>query len=248
MKTTDNTILIAGGGSGIGRGLAEAFHKLGNTVIIAGRRESVLAETTAANPGMEFLTLDTASLDSITHAAAEIKMRFPSLNVLINNAGILNFLNFSSDSDPVLNDETLNSEIQTNISGVLRMTSAFLPQLRQQAASTVINISSGLAFVPNARAPIYSASKAFVHSFSMSLREQLKNTSVKVIELAPPLVETDLFVGNTGGGAMPLRDFIAAAMQDLASDEVELKVAGAKFFYTGGVSENLYPTFSKINH
>jgi len=248
MKIVDNTILITGGGSGIGRGLAEAFHKLGNTVIIAGRRESVLAETVAANPGMEFLTLDTASLDSITHTAAEIKMRFPSLNVLINNAGILNFLNFSSDSDPVLNDEALNAEIQTNISGVLRMTSAFLPQLRQQAASTVINISSGLAFVPNARAPIYSASKAFVHSFSMSLREQLKNTSVKVIELAPPLVETDLFVGNTGAGAMPLRDFIAAAMQDLASDEVELKVAGAKFFYTGGVSENLYPTFSKINH
>src|ERR1700709_951118 len=104
MKTTANTILITGGGSGIGRGLAEAFHKLGNQIIIAGRRESVLRETAAANPGMEYITPDTPSPESITNAAAELKTRFPKLNVVINNAGMQSVLNFAADSDAAFKD------------------------------------------------------------------------------------------------------------------------------------------------
>src|SRR5665213_830272 len=187
LKTTENTILITGGGSGIGRGLAEAFHKLGNTVIIAGRRANVLRETAAGNPGMEFITLDTSKADSIARAATDLKNRLPQLNVVINNAGVQLVFDFSRNGG--YDAAAAQEEIDTNILGVLRMTTAFLPQLRQQKSATIINVSSGLAYVPMARFPIYSATKAFVHSFSMSLRRQLKSTSVRVIELVPPGVK-----------------------------------------------------------
>ncbi len=251
MKMTGNTILITGGGSGIGRGLAEAFHKLSNTVIIAGRRENVLRETAAANPGMEFITLDTSKADSIARAAADVKSRFPQLNVVINNAGVQLVFDFSKDGG--YDEQAAQQEIDTNILGVLRMTTAFLPQLRQRKSATLINVSSGLAFVPMARFPVYSATKAFVHSFSMSLRLQLKETSVRVVELIPPWVKTDLDARHTartqheGMSPMPLTEFIAAAMEELATDEEELKVAGAKYLYAGGVSERLYATFAQIN-
>jgi uncharacterized oxidoreductase len=254
MKTIGNTILITGGGSGIGRGLAEAFHKLGNTVIVAGRRESVLSETARANPGMEFVTLDTANVESITKAAAEMKTRFPKLNVVINNAGMQSVLNFSKSGDDAFDDAALSAEVQTNIMGILRMTTAFLPQLQQQPSATLVNVSSGLAFVPMARFPVYCATKAFVHSFTMSLRSQMAGTSVSVIELAPPWVKTDLDAAHESPSAhegmspMPLDAFIEAAMQELSSDETELKVAGAKFLYGGGVSDKLYATFEQINH
>ncbi len=254
MKITGNTILITGGGSGIGRGLAEAFHKLGNTIIIAGRRESVLRETAAANPGMEFVTLDTANLESITKAAAELRDRFPALNVVINNAGMQSVLDFSKPGDAAFDDDALSAEVQTNIMGVLRMTTALLPQLQKQPSATLINVSSGLAFVPMARFPVYCATKAFVHSFTMSLRSQLSGSNVSVIELAPPWVKTDLDATHDapsvleGMSPMPLDAFIQAAMQELASDEMELRVAGAKFLYGGGISDKLYATFEQINH
>jgi uncharacterized oxidoreductase len=251
VKTTGNTILITGGGSGIGRGLAEAFHKLGNTVIVAGRRENVLRETAAANPGMEFITLDTSKQDSIARAATDLKTRFPQLNVVINNAGVQRVFDFSRDGG--YDEAAAQEEIDTNINGVLRMTTAFLPQLRQQESATLVNVSSGLAFVPMAKFPIYSATKAFVHSFSMSLRLQLKDTSVRVVELIPPWVKTDLDAQHSaptaheGMSPMPLNEFIAAAMQELMTDGEELKVAGAKFLYASGVSERLYATFDQIN-
>jgi uncharacterized oxidoreductase len=252
MKTTDNTILITGGGSGIGRGLAETFYKLGNKVIIAGRRTSVLTETAAANPGMETFQIDTSSAESILTAAAQLKALYPELNVVINNAGVQKVLDFNAEG---AHDEAdWQQEIATNIAGVLRMTSAFLPQLKQQPSATLINLSSGLAFVPMARFPVYCATKAFVHSFTMSLRLQLKGTGVRVLELAPPWVKTDLDATHgaptvhKGMSPMPLDDFIAAAMQELETDSDELKVAGAKFLYAGGISDRLYPTFEQINH
>ncbi len=252
MNTTGSTILITGGGSGIGRGLAEAFHRLGNRVIIAGRREAVLREAAAANPGMEFIALDTSNAESISKAAEELQTRFPSLNVVINNAGVQRVLDFSKEGG--YDDAAAQEEIQTNISGILRMVSAFLPQLKRQPSATIVNLSSGLAFVPMARFPVYCATKAFVHSFTMSLRHQLQGTSVRVVELAPPWVKTDLDATHSsptvheGMSPMPLKDFIAAAMQELATDEDELKVAGAKFLYAGGISDKLYATFEQINH
>lgn len=252
MKLEGNTLLITGGGSGIGRGLAEAFHKLGNKVIIGGRREAVLRNTAAANAGMEFVVLDTTDPESIRAAALHVTARFPELNVVVNNAGVQRVLDFASD-EPI-NEKAAAEEIETNIYGVLRVTQAFLPHLKTRQSSTIINISSGLAFVPLAMYPVYCATKAFVHSFSMSLRHQLESTSVNVIELAPPWVATELDATHAkptfhdGMRPMPLPDFIAAAMEELKSNGQELPVAGAKFLYSSGISERAAAVFEQINH
>ena len=257
MKMLGNTILITGGGSGLGRGLAEAFHKLGNTVIIAGRREPVLAETASANPGMSFAVLDTANAESIAAFAPKILADFPDLNVVINNAGVQRYHHFAGDTG--LDEAGAREEIDTNIWGVLRMTDAFLPHLKTKADAAIVTVSSGLAFVPLAQFPVYCATKAFVHSFCLSLRHQLKASSVRVIELAPPWVATDLGAthppeampapgSRTAPGPMPLDAFIAEAMRELATGEDELKVAGAKFLYAGGVGEKQAATIAMINH
>jgi uncharacterized oxidoreductase len=251
MRTTGNTILITGGGSGIGRGLAEAFHKLGNHVIIGGRRHEVLEQTARANPGMEFLILDTTDRISIQAAADQVTARFPELNVIINNAGVQRVIDFAADQ-PV-DEGSVAEEINTNVLGVIGMVSAFLPHLKRTPAAVIINVSSGLAFVPIARFPVYCATKAFIHSFSMSLRHQLRDTGVRVVELAPPWVATELDSAhapqatNTGVKPMPLEAFINAAMVELASDSEELPVAGAKFLHSGGVGEKAAATFAQLN-
>jgi len=251
MQMTGSTIFITGGGSGIGRGLAEAFHKLGNKVIIGGRRREVLTETVAANLGMEYVVLDTKRAESIRPAAKEVTSRWPKLNVVINNAGVQRVENFA---EAPVDEREFEQEIDTNIYGVLRVTNAFLPHLKQQPSATLINVSSGLAFMPLAQFPVYCATKAFVHSFTMSLRHQLRGTSVRVVELAPPWVKTELDAQHqisvpTGSnmGPMPLADFIAAAMHDLASNADELPVAGAKFLYSAGVSEKAKDVFREMN-
>ena len=159
MNMQGNTILITGGGSGIGRGLAEALQRQGNSIIIAGRREEVLRDTATANPGMEYVVLDTSSAESIKTAATKIVARFPDLNMIINNAGVQRVIDFAVGYD----DAAAQEEISTNISGVLRMTAAFLPHLKTKPSAMIVNVSSGLAFVPMARYPVYSATKAFVH-------------------------------------------------------------------------------------
>ena len=239
---TGNTILITGGGSGIGGGLAKAFHSLGNRVIVGGRRREVLEAS-----GMDFVVLDTRNRRSIEAAAGDVTRRFPELNVVINNAGVQRRHDFSSAVD----EAAINDEIQTNIMGVIGMTAAFLPHLKSRA-STIINVSSGLAFVPMARYPVYCATKAFVHSFTVSLRHQLRNTSARVIELAPPWVATNLGGPATseptpGRGPMGLDEFIAAAMKDLASDAEELPVAGARHLYRSGVAEGFNAAFQEMN-
>jgi uncharacterized oxidoreductase len=251
MNTTGNTIFITGGGSGIGRGLAEAFHKLGNKVIIGGRRESVLAATAAANPGMEFIVFDAASPESITAGAAELIRRFPTLNVVINNAGVQWQHNFATET--TLNEANVASEIDINILGVLRVSSAFLPHLKQQAAATIVNVTSGLAFTPMAVYPVYCATKAFVHSFSMSLRHQLRETPVRVVELVPPWVGTELAAAQPEQAdhgemkPMPLADFIAGAMEALATDGVELPIANAHFLHDSAVAPQAAEVFAMVN-
>jgi uncharacterized oxidoreductase len=214
MKTTGNTILITGGGSGIGRGLAEAFHKLGNTVIIAGRRESVLRATVEANPGMEFLTLDTSKAESIAKAAAELKVRFPKLNVLINNAGIMKPENLL---DASAGFEAAEETVTTNLLAPMWVTGALLPLLQAQDASVVMTVTSGLAYVPLAMTPTYCATKAAIHSWTQSLRFQLRKTKVEVLELVPPYVQTELMGEHQASDprAMPLAEFIAEVMEIL---------------------------------
>jgi uncharacterized oxidoreductase len=244
MRTTGNTILITGGGSGIGGGLAQAFHKLGNRVIVAGRRRDVLEKT-----GLDYVVLDTQDRAAIATAASEITAKYPELNVVINNAGVQRQHDFSS----AVNETHIAEEIDTNINGILGMTAAFLPQLLKQPHAALINVSSGLAFVPMARFPVYCATKAFVHSFTVSLRHQLRKTNVKVIEIAPPWVATDLGAGHStleaapGRGPMPLDAFIEATMADLATDREELPVASAKFLHGAGVGEKFGDAFAQMN-
>lgn len=210
MKVTGNTILITGGGSGLGRGLAEAFHKRGNTVIIAGRRKEVLDQVVAANPGIVAVQLDVQSEASINAFAAELTAKYPALNVLINMAGIMKT---EQIIDPKAAEETIN----TNLLAPIRLTAALLPTLQKQPNSTIMNVSSGLAFTPLALTPTYSATKAAIHSWSQSLRYQLKGTGVEVLELAPPYVQTELLGPHQKSDprAMPLDAFIDETMQIL---------------------------------
>lgn len=189
MKTTGNTILITGGTSGIGRALAEALHDRGNTVIVTGRRQILLGEIAAARPGMVGLPLDLDDPASLPKLAAIVRERFPTLNVLVANAGISRSEDMTA---PDWNTSDAEAIVATNILGVLRVTAAFLPLLKQQRNATVMATSSALAFVPRADFPTYCASKAFLHSWLISLRHQLRMVPIEVLELSPPYVQTEL--------------------------------------------------------
>ena len=210
MKSTGHTILITGGGSGIGRALAESFHALGNRVIIAGRRQAALDETTRANPGIVSLMLDLEDAQAIRHFATRLTAEHPTLNVVIHNAGIMKLENILDAQDT-----TAESTIATNLLGPIRLTSALLPHLLKQKNATIMTVTSGLAFVPLASFPTYCATKAALHSYTESLRYQLRNTSIEVLELAPPYVQTELTGAHHAKDphAMPLKDFIAESMQ-----------------------------------
>jgi uncharacterized oxidoreductase len=214
MIVTGNTILITGGASGIGRALAEAFHRLGNSVVIAGRGQAALDEVAAANPGMAAIRLDIGDAAGIEAFAAEVVESFPGLNVLINNAGIMEREDVKAGGFLA----TAEATIATNLLGPIRLTGALLPHLLEQPRAAVLTVSSGLAFVPLAATPTYSATKAAIHSWSMSLRHQLAGTSVEVIEIAPPYVQTGLTGPHqhVDPAAMPLADFTTEVMAILA--------------------------------
>ena len=213
MKTVGNTVLITGGGSGIGRGLAEAFHALGNHVIIAGRRKPALDQVTAANPGMTSSTLDIEDSGSIRSFAAQLAKDYPALNVLINNAGIMRAENLQAQQAGFADAEAI---INTNLLGPIRLTTTLLPLLRKQSDSVIMNVSSGLAFVPLALTPTYCATKAAIHSYTQSLRHQFKGTATSVVELIPPYVGTELMSGGSSNArAMPLDKFIAEVLEIL---------------------------------
>jgi uncharacterized oxidoreductase len=212
MNLTGNTILITGGGSGIGRGLAESLHALGNQVIIAGRRQHALDETTAANPGMKSLPLDIENPEAIREFAAKALVEFPSLNFLINNAGIMRAEKLVAQQPDLADAETI---VATNLLGPIRLTAALLPHLLKQQRAAILNISSGLAFLPLALTPTYCATKAGLHSYTLSLRYQLRSTGIEVLELIPPYVATNLMSGADDPRAMPLHQFIAEVMEIL---------------------------------
>jgi uncharacterized oxidoreductase len=212
MKTSENTLLITGGGSGIGRALAESFHQRGNKVIIAGRRRSALEETTRANPGMAAVTLDIESPDAIRRFAETLTRDFPSLNTVIHNAGIMKAEDLLSLAGDV---SIAEATIATNLLGPIRLNSALLPHLRKQSRATIMTVSSGLAFVPMFPTPTYCATKAAIHSYTQSLRYQLRDTAIEVIELVPPYVQTELMGQRQASDphAMPLREFISEVME-----------------------------------
>lgn len=205
MNITGNTILITGGGTGIGRALAEALHARGNRIIITGRREAPLKAVADAHPGMAWATLDVADAAAIRAFAEQVVRDHPTLNVIVNNAGIMQTEDLTAEPFSL---ETAEATVATNLLGPIRLTMALLPHLRAQAAATVVTVSSGLAFIPLVATPTYSATKAAIHSWSQSLRTQLAGTSVEVLELAPPAVATDLMPGHAQNpNSMPLADY-----------------------------------------
>ena len=243
MDMKGNTILITGGGSGIGRGLAEALHAIGNRVIIAGRRPEQLEEVVDANPGIISAVLDVADPDAIRAFAARVTQDHPQLNVLVNNAGIMKIEDVLAEPfDLAEAEETIAVNLlgpirltaaqrpnnrraeasypyAANLLGQTRMPGAVRPKWGGQQAATVVNVTSGLAFVPRASTPTYCATKAAMHSYSQSLRYLLRSTAVRVIELVPPLVATDLTPGQRDNPwAMPLDDYIKESMALLAAD------------------------------
>ncbi len=224
MQLTDNTIFITGGTSGIGRALAEAFHRLGNQVIIGGRRKHLLDEVTKANPGMDAVELDIADPGSIGRAASELTARYPNLNVLINNAGIMPF----DRADAAIDEATMQATVTTNLLGPIRMTSALIEHLKRQPRSAVIHNTSVLAYVPLANTAVYSATKAALHSYALSQRFMLRHTSVRVQEIAPPWVNTDLIHKSDDPRAMPLDAFIEQTMAALGTDAEEVLVEAAR--------------------
>jgi uncharacterized oxidoreductase len=222
MDMTGNTILITGGGSGIGRGLAEAFHALGNRVIIAGRRASVLDAVVAANPGMASVVFDVEDGAGIPGFVTGVLAAHPGVNVLINNAGIMQAEDMLAEPYDLGSAE---ATVAINFLGPIRLTAAFLPHLKAQGKAAVLNVTSGLAFVPLAATPTYSATKAALHSWSQSLRYQLRKTGVEVIEVAPPAVGTDLMPQSRANPhAMVLEEYIAEVMALLTAGGPEVLV------------------------
>ncbi len=248
MNMSGNTILITGGGGGIGRALAESFHALDNAVIITGRRQSALEETTRANPGMASLSLDILDAAAIRPFAQQVTEEHPRLNVVIHNAGIMVPETVLA---PDFNLETAEATIATNLLGPIRLTAALLPHLRRQPKATIMTVSSGLAFLPLAMTPTYSATKAAIHSYSQCLRYQLKDTAIEVIELAPPYVQTELMGPGQASdpAAMPLKDFIqeTIALLDKSPQAREILVERVKPLRYAEVNRNYDQIFSLLN-
>jgi uncharacterized oxidoreductase len=225
MKLEGNTILITGGTSGIGLALATALQARGNTVIVTGRAQAKLDAVKQQHPKLTALQSDVSDLADIDTLVATMKRDFPALNVVINNAGIMRTLNVHKE----LTAEEFTREVDVNLKGPLWMVSRFLPLLKAQPSAALVNVSSGLAFVPLPTAPVYCATKAGLHSFTQSLRVQLKNTNVKVFELAPPATETELLTSSSepedmkGVTVMPVAELVAATLKGLENDVLEIR-------------------------
>jgi uncharacterized oxidoreductase len=208
VKQTGNTILVTGGGSGIGAALAQRFHDQGNTVIVAGRREDALRHAIAGRANMHALTLDIESAEGIADVAGRLLAAHPALNVLINNAGIMRFEALDRARDLADAEATIG----TNLLGPIRLINALIDHLAAQQDAAIVSVTSGLAFVPLHVTPTYSATKAAIHSYTLSLREVLRGR-VEVIELVPPAVQTGLTPGQESRpGYMPLDAFIDEVM------------------------------------
>ena len=206
MKISGNTILITGGGSGIGAAMAHAWHEAGNQVIIAGRRQAALDAIVADHPGMIARTIDMENADALRDFASALIADFPAINVVVHNAGIM-------VAEDRIDLPTAEATIATNLLGPIRLTHALLPHFLTQEDAAIVTVSSGLAFVPLVATPTYGATKAAIHGWSLALRAQLADTSVEVVEIVPPGVQTDLMPGHADNPQMmPLADFIAETM------------------------------------
>ena len=241
MKFSSKCCLITGGGTGIGRGLAVALARQGTRVIIAGRRAEALQEVCRSTPGIETYLLDITDRSALERAAKEVPDKFGAVDCLINNAGVQRMHDLT-ESTPL---DFCDLEIDTNLRALMSCTAAFLPHLLAQPSARIVNVTSGLAYAPYAVMPVYCATKAALRSFTLSLRHQLRTTSVRVIELSPPAVSTELhdYMGPKGRAiGIPLEEFVREAMDGLNSGSEEIHVANAKNLFANPVE-----SFARLN-
>ena len=225
MKLTSNTILITGGGSGIGYELTKQLTALGNTILITGRDQAKMDRAKAAFAKVHTFRSDVSDPKAIATLYENVTKQFPELNILINNAGIMREINVHDKAGSL---EDITREIEINLSGPIRMVKQFLPHLKTKSGAAIMNVSSGLAFVPMPISPVYCAAKAGLHSFTESLRVQLKNTKVKVFELAPPATQTELLGGFNpedmkGASIMTVEDMVKVAVKGMQTDRFEIR-------------------------
>ncbi|MGK5440994.1 SDR family oxidoreductase [Micromonospora sp. URMC 105] len=229
MNISGNTVFIPGSTSGIGLALALELQARGNTVIVGGRRTDLLKQIAAEHPGIDTVTIDTADPASIASAAREVLARHPDLNVLVTMAGIMRIEDWHQPETFLASAEAV---VNTNVLGPIRLIAAFVEHLRAQPDATIMTVSSGLAFAPLKVTPSYNASKAAIHMLSESIRLQLADTTVKIVELEPPAVRTSLLPGQEHSEfAVPLDEFVAevVGLLEAQPDAKEIQVERVKF-------------------
>lgn len=247
MDITGNTLFIPGATSGIGLALALALKDRGNTVVVGGRRTELLEKIAAEHPGIGTVRIDTTDAASIQAAAKEVIARYPELNVLVTMAGIMRVEDWHQ---PETFLESAEDVVTTNVLGPIRLIGAFVEHLRTRPDATIVTVSSGLAFTPLKVTPSYNASKAAIHMLSESLRLQLADTSVRVVELVPPSVQTDLLPGQAENDhAMPLEEFITEVMGlfETQPDAREIQVERVKFLRYGEVRGDYDDVVATLN-
>jgi uncharacterized oxidoreductase len=248
MKTSGNIILVTGGATGIGFALVEAFIRAGNKVLICGRRKERLEEARTKLPGLEIKQCNLSKREERESFCDWVKDNYKDLNIVVNNAGVQKSVDLKKGTvDLFAGDD----EVQTNFIAPIHLSAYFAPLLMRKSEAAIVNVSSGLGFVPIAFMPVYCATKAGVHSFTVSLRQQLKDTTVKVFEIVPPAVDTELGKGSSEGPdqdhyGIPPTDIALATMKALQNDEYEIIVGEAKNLVEGS-RKDFAKVFQQLN-
>jgi uncharacterized oxidoreductase len=247
MRTTGNSVLITGGATGIGLALAEAMIKAGNRVLVCGRRQAKLEDARRHLPQLEVRQCDLSRREEREAFCRWLGDTHPDLNILVNNAGIQKAIDLRQGTAELFGGE---DEVQTNFAAPIHLSACLTPRLMEKAEAAIVNVSSGLAFVPIAAMPVYCATKAGIHIFTVSLRHQLQGTPVKVFEIVPPAVDTELGKGSTDDTedyrGIPASEVATAALKAFERDEYEIVIGEARGLVEGS-RKDFAGAFQQLN-